>query len=51
MEASTYPEIRIRPPQANSISITPAFSGEVGESAAGSGVTATGLNTAGVCVR
>src|ERR1700693_3794256 len=49
--AATDPEIRIRPPLANSISITPAFSGDVGETAAGSGVTATGLNTAGICVR
>src|ERR1700735_5148731 len=51
VEASTDPEIRIRPPLANSISITPVFSGEVGETAAGSGVTATGLNTAGICIR
>jgi hypothetical protein len=36
VEASTGPEIRIRPPLANSISMTPAFSGEVGETAAGS---------------
>ena len=51
VEASTDPEIRIRLPVANSISMTPAFSGEVGKTAAASGVTATGLNTAGIWVR
>jgi hypothetical protein len=51
VEASTDPEIRIRLPLGNSISMTPAFPGEVGEFATGSGVTATGLNTAGICAR
>jgi len=42
VDASTDPDIRIRPPLANSISMTPAFSGDVGETPSGSGVTATG---------
>jgi hypothetical protein len=50
-KGSTDPEIRIWPPLANPIPITPAFSAEVGKTAAASGVTATGLNTAGIWVR
>ena len=43
--ASTAPVIRIRPPVANSISITPALSATGGPNAdLGSGVIATGLN-------
>src|SRR3954471_17663862 len=46
--ASTAPVIRIRPPAANSISITPALSATGGPKAdSGSGVMATGLNAAG----
>src|ERR1700704_1781658 len=46
--ASTAPVIRIRPPAANSISITPALSATGGANAdSGSGVMATGLNPAG----
>src|SRR6266699_2481658 len=51
VEASTDPEIRIRPPVANSISMMPALSGGDEDAAAGSGVTATGVNSAGICVR
>jgi hypothetical protein len=44
VEASTGPLIRIRPPVANSISITPALSGDGDGTIPGSGVaTATGL--------
>jgi hypothetical protein len=39
VEASTDPDIRIRPPPANSISMTPPFSGKGGETASGSGMT------------
>jgi hypothetical protein len=50
--ASTVPVIRIRPPVANSISITPALSATAGaDAASGSGVIATGLNAAGTWVR
>src|SRR3954464_4855699 len=46
--ASTAPVIRIRPPAANSISITPALSATGGANAdSGSGVIATGLKAAG----
>src|SRR3954469_12629565 len=46
--AATAPVIRIRPPAANSISITPALSATGGPKAdSGSGVMATGLNAAG----
>jgi hypothetical protein len=48
---STGPVIRIRPPVANSISITPALSGDGGDTVPASGVIATGLNAAGICVR
>ena len=41
VELSTEPEIRIRPPVANSISMMPALE----DTTAGSGVTATGLNS------
>jgi hypothetical protein len=43
VEASTTPVIRIRPPPANSISMTPAVSGKAGATP-GSGKTATGEN-------
>src|SRR6266567_791955 len=46
VEASTDPEIRIRPPVANSISMMPALSGGGQDTAAGSG-----SNNAGICVR
>src|SRR5262245_29022577 len=47
VEASTAPVIRIRPPPANSISITPAVSCDpAGAADAGSGKTATGENVA-----
>ena len=49
VEASTDPEIRIRPPPANSISIRPVGSDKTGAAVPNSGVTATGLNTAGTC--
>src|SRR5580692_7168633 len=50
--ASTVPVIRIRPPVANSISITPALSATAGaDAASGSGVIATGLNAAGTWAR
>jgi hypothetical protein len=49
VEASTDPDIRVLPPQANSISMTPAFSGKAGETASDFDATATGLNTAGIC--
>ncbi len=50
--ASTAPVIRIRPPVANSISITPALSATGGaDAASGSGAIATGLNAAGTWVR
>src|SRR5580704_1892792 len=49
VEASTAPAIRIRPPAANSISITPAFSAEAGNP--GSAAITTGLNAAGVGAR
>src|ERR1700720_677853 len=51
VEASTDPDIRIRPPPANSISMTPAVFGSTGEAASRSGLTTTGSNTAGICVR
>src|SRR5262245_9129507 len=45
VETSTTPLIRIRPPPANSISITPALSGKAGDGGvAGSGNTVTGEN-------
>jgi hypothetical protein len=48
VSASTAPVIRIRPPVANSISITPALSATGGKGvASGAGVIATGLNAAG----
>jgi hypothetical protein len=47
VEASSGPAIRIRPPAANSISITRAFSAEAGNP--GSAAIATGLNATGVC--
>src|SRR6185312_16014840 len=61
VDTATVPEIRIRPPVANSTSITPSASGEADaarssnggdgdDAAADSGTTATGLNTAGICV-
>src|SRR5208282_1069954 len=51
VEASTGPEIRIRPPPANSISMTPVLSGDGEGAAPVSAGTATGWNTAGVCTR
>jgi hypothetical protein len=44
VETSTDPEIRICPPSANSISITSTFSGNAGDTAPDSGVTAIGWN-------
>src|SRR5579859_31988 len=57
VDAATAPEIRIRPPAANSISMTPAASAEDGpvrcgaanDGVAVSAATVTGLNTAGMC--
>jgi hypothetical protein len=49
VEASTAPAIRIRPPAATSISITPAFSAEAGNP--GSAAIATELNAAGLGAR
>src|SRR5437660_138517 len=46
VDASTAPVIRIRPPPANSISITPAVSG-IGGATPGSRNTATGENAGG----
>src|SRR5208282_275540 len=51
VEASTGPEIRIRPPLANSISMTPVLSGDGEGAAPVSAGTATGWNTAGICTR
>src|SRR5208283_5097413 len=51
VEASTDPEIRIRPPRANSISMTPVLSGDGEGAAPVSAGTATGWNTAGICTR
>src|SRR5579862_6782659 len=59
VDVATEPQIRIRPPAANSISMMPGASGEADpvcsgkglDVAAGSGATVTGLNTAGICVR
>jgi hypothetical protein len=52
VEASTAPVIRIRPPVANSMSMTPALSGVgAGDAGPGSDTTATGLNAAGNCAR
>src|SRR5262249_21119785 len=51
VKASTSPLIRIRPPLANSISITPALSGDGAGTVAGSGAIATALNVAGICAR
>src|SRR4051794_2117896 len=49
---STAPVIRIRPPLANSISMTPGGSGgDAGETAPTSGATRTGLNAVGVAAR
>src|SRR5438067_4502302 len=50
VRASTGPVIRIRPPVASSISITPARSAGGTDTAPDSGVTATGLSVAGACV-
>ena len=47
VSASIVPVIRIRPPLANSISITPGRSARALDAASGSGVSATGLNAAG----
>jgi hypothetical protein len=49
--ASTGPVSRIRPPVANSISMTPARAAGGGDATSGSGVTATGLKAAGICAR
>jgi len=49
VDASTAPVIRIRPPLANSISITPALSGGGRGTVPGSGAIATGFNAAGIC--
>lgn len=51
VEASTDPDIRIRPPLANSISMTPVLSGDGEDTAPVSAVIATGSNTAGICTR
>jgi hypothetical protein len=62
VDTATEPEIRIRPPVANSISMTPGASGKLGsvrsgnidedgDDALGSGTTVTALSTAGTCVR
>src|SRR5712691_8340266 len=51
VDALTGPVIRIRPPVANSSSMTPARSGDGVDTVPGSGVIATGLNAAGICAR
>jgi len=51
VEASTDPEIRIRPPVANSISTVPVRSDDGSAAVSGPGATATGLKAAGTGVR
>jgi hypothetical protein len=65
VDAATDPDIRIRPPVANSTSTVPGTSGEadparsgkgddvddVDAAAAAPGAIVTGLNTVGICVR
>jgi len=59
VDAAIDPDIRIRPPAANSISITPVRCGDDGPVRSGNGddavaasvVTVTALRTAGICAR